>query len=177
MQKKRVIILLLILIILLVSLAIFAHTLVFNVFSGRVHFPDESVGVKLKMEDGKIFTVLRRLQVEGENNTTDEFAVFKVRFKFKSLKFETNKRLSMIPAPFLMGMRGFREKYWTFNEETDYFQGIYQWESKEIAEKYPSSFIFKLMTKRAAPGTLSYEIIPDTYISKYIQKLSSDYQR
>ena len=174
MKKKSVIIPLLILIILAVSLAVFAHTLVFNVLSGRVHFPEEYVGKNLKMEDGKTFTVLRRLQVKGENNDTNGYAVFKVRFKFKSLKFETNKRLSMIPAPFLMGMGGFCEKYWTFNEDTGYFQGIYQWESKEIAEKYPDSFIYKLMTKRAAPGSLSYEIIPNTDISKYIKKLSSE---
>ena len=174
MKKKSVIIPLLILIILAVSLAVFAHTLVFNVLSGRVHFPEDYVGAKLKMEDGKIFTVLRRLRVEGKNVNSDGYAVFKVRFKFKNLKLQTNKRLSMIPAPFLMGMRCFREKYWTFNEDTDYFQGIYQWESKEIAEKYPDSFIYKLMTKRAAPGTLSYEIIPRTNISKYIKKLSSE---
>ena len=174
MKKKKTVIPLSILGIVLLCLVVSAHTLVFNVLSGRVHFPEEYVGKNLKMEDGKTFTVLRRLQVKGENNDTNGYAVFKVRFKFKSLKFETNKRLSMIPAPFLMGMGGFREKYWTFNEDTDYFQGIYQWESKEIAEKYPDSFIYKLMTKRAAPGSLSYEIIPNTDISKYIKKLSSE---
>ena len=176
MEKKKVVIPLSILFILLVIFSVFAHTFVFNVFSGRVHFPEEYMGVDLKMEDGKIFKVLRRLQVEGKNDTSDESAVFKVRFKFKSLKFKTNKRLSMIPAPFLMGMRGFREKYWTFNDENDYFQGIYQWESKEIAEKYPDSFIFKLMTKRSAEGTLFYETIPNTDLSKYIEKLISDSQ-
>lgn len=174
MKKKKVVILLSILIILIVSFTVFAHTFVFNVFSGRVHLPEEYVGAKLKLEDGKEFTVLRRLQVDGINNIVDGYAIFKVRFKFKSLKLETNKCLSMIPAPFLMGMKGFREKYWTFNEDTDYFQGIYQWESKEIAEKYPDSFIFKLMTKRSAPGTLSYEIIPNTDLSQYIKRLSSE---
>lgn len=148
-----------------------------NIISGRVHFPDEYIGETLSMEDGKKFIVLRRLQVEGRNNTADGYAVFKVRFKFKSLKLETNKRLSMIPAPFLVGMEGFREKYWTFNEDTDYFQGIYQWESKEIAEKYPDSFIFKLMTKRSEPGTLSYEIIPNTDLSQYIKRLSFGQKR
>lgn len=143
-----------------------------NIISGRVHFPDEYVGVNLKMEDNKVFTVFRRLQVEGRDDVTYGYAVFKVRFKFKSLNLDTNKRLSMIPAPFLMGMKGFREKYWTFNKDTDYFQGIYQWESKEIAEKYPDSFIYKLMTKRSAPGTLSYEIIPDTDLSDYIKRIS-----
>lgn len=145
-----------------------------NIVMGRVHFPTKHIGANLKMEDGKIFTVLRRLQVDSKGEETDGYAVFKVRFKFKSLELNTNKRLSMIPAPFLMGMKGFREKYWTFNEETDYFQGIYQWKSKEIAEKYPDSFIYKLMTKRSAPGTLSYEIIPNTDLAQYIKKISSE---
>lgn len=146
---------------------------VINIFSGRVHFPEEYVGANLKMEDDKVFTVLRRLQVEARDDASDGYAVFKVRFKFKSLNLDTNKSLSMIPAPFLMGMKGFREKYWTFNEETDYFQGIYQWESKEIAEHYPESFIYKLMTKRSVPGTLSYEVLPNTDLSQYIKRISA----
>jgi len=174
MKKKIKIISLFIVAILFLFFISFGKIFIGNILSGRVHLPEKYIGVNLKMEDGKKFTVLRRLQVEGRNNTSDRYAVFKVRFKFKSLKLETNKRLSMIPVPFLMGMRGFREKYWTFNDDTDYFQGIYQWESKEIAEKYPNSFIFKLMTKRSAQGTLFYEIIPDTDISKYIEKLSSE---
>lgn len=174
MKKKKVVILFSILIILMVSFTVLAHIFVFNIFSGRVHFPKKYVGKELTMEDGKKFTVLRRLQVEGRGDTINEYAIFKVRFKFKSLTLKTNKRLSMIPAPFLMGMKGFREKYWTFNEEAGYFQGIYQWKSKEIAEKYPNSFIYKLMTKRAAPGTLSYEIIPNSDLSKYIEELSPE---
>lgn len=172
-KKKSVFILSSILILLFGALAVLVHTLAFNIIRGRVHFPEEYVGQNLIMKDDKKFTVLRRLQVEGKGKAADDHAVFKVRFKFKDLKMETNKRLSMIPVPFLMGMKGFREKYWTFNEDTDYFQGIYQWESKEIAENYPDSFIFKLMTKRAAPGTLSYEIIPDMDLSKYIRELAS----
>ena len=143
-----------------------------NILSGRVHFPEEYIGSALKMEDGKIFTVLRRLRVEGKDDNTKDYTVFRVRFKFKTLGLDTNKRLSMIPAPFLMGMKGFREKFWTFNEKTDYFQGIYQWQSKEIAEKYPDSFIYKLMTKRSAPGTLSYVILPNTDLSDYIKRVS-----
>ena len=65
------------------------------------------------------------------------------------------------------------EKYWTFNEATGYFQGIYQWESKEIAEKYPDSFIYKLMTKCFTPETLSYEIIQNIDLSQYIKLISA----
>jgi hypothetical protein len=73
-------------------------------------------------------------------------------------------------SSFLVFRTGFCEKIWAINEG-GYFQGIYQWESKEYAEEYPGSFIFKMMTKRSAAGTLSYEIIPDTLLSNYVKKL------
>lgn len=177
MNKKKAIIRLSISILVFIFFIGFAHRLVFNVFSGRVHFPNAHVGENLTMEDGNKFTVLRRLQVEGNNNRAQGYAVFIVRFKFKSLALKINKHLSMIPAPFLVGMEGFREKYWTFDEKTGYFQGIYQWESKEIAEKYPDSFIFKLMTKRAAAGTVSYEVIPNTELSQYIKRLAAKVEK
>ena len=120
------------------------------------------------MEDGQKFTVFRRLKVDGNVDKHDDLAVFKVRFKFKNLSTGANKRLSIIPAPFLMGMTGFREKNWAINEKTNDFQGIYQWTSREMAERYPETFIFKLMTKRATPGTVSYEIIPNTDLSDYL---------
>jgi hypothetical protein len=71
-----------------------------------------------------------------------------------------------------LGMTGFREKNWTINENTNDFQGIYQWTSREMAEHYPDTFIFKLMTKRAAPGTISYEIMPNTDLVEYISNKS-----
>jgi hypothetical protein len=125
------------------------------------------------MEDGQEFTVFRRLKVDDQGYNHDNQAVFKVRFKFKNLSTGANKRLSIIPAPFLMGMKGFREKDWTINENTNDFQGIYQWSTKETAERYPDTFIFKLMTKRAAPGTVSYEILPNTDLSEYLSATSA----
>lgn len=125
------------------------------------------------MEDGKSYIVFRRLQIGEETEADINYAVFKVRFQFKSFGPSLNKHLSMIPTPFLIGMRGFLQKYWTIDEKSGFFQGIYQFESKELAEKYPSSFIFRLMTNRSAEGTLSYEIIPNTDLQKYIKRLSS----
>lgn len=171
MKKNKRVILLSLLSIIFVYLIIFESTFLFNIFSGQVRFPKEHVRADLIMEDGKRFTVFRRLQIKRKNRSIEEYAVFKVRFKFKSFDLKVNKALSMIPVPFLVGLEGFREKYWTFNENDNYFQGIYQWESRKIAEKYPDSFIFGLMTKRAAAGTMSYEIIPNTDVSQYIQAL------
>ena len=154
--------------ILLIFCLIIARTTIGNLLRGYVHFPKEYIGDVLKMEDGQMFTVFRRLKVDGKEDNHDDLAVFKVKFKFKNLSTGANKRLSIIPAPFLMGMEGFREKNWTINENTNDFQGIYQWSSREMAERYPDTFIYKLMTKRAAPGTVSYEIIPNTDLSEYL---------
>jgi hypothetical protein len=120
------------------------------------------------MEDGERFTLFRRLTVNSKDHKSERSAIFIVRFKFKNLGALANKKLSIIPAPFLMGMEGFLEKVWTINEETNEFQGIYQWSSKETAQRYPETFIFKLMTKRAAPGTVSYEVISETVLTEYV---------
>jgi hypothetical protein len=140
-----------------------------RLFSGRIHFLKEYAGKILLMEDGKTFQVTRNLKVDPTQNTDKSMAVFKVRFKFSGLPLAVNKRLSIFPAPFLMAKPGFLQKIWTVSGD-GYFQGIYQWASKEFAEAYPKSFIYKMMTKRSAQGTLSYEIIPDTELSHYIKK-------
>jgi hypothetical protein len=123
------------------------------------------------MEDDKEFQIIRDLKVDPRQNPETSAAVFKVRFKFSSLSLAVNKRLSIFPAPFLIAKSGFQEKIWAVSED-GYFQGIYQWASKELAEKYPQSFIFKMMTKRSAEGTLDYEVIPDMLLSEYAEGLN-----
>jgi len=114
--------------------------------------------------------VIRDLKVNTKQSPEKTAAIFKVRFKFSGLPLGVNKRLSMIPATFLMAKPGFREKIWMVSED-GYFQGIYQWATKELAEAYSHSFIFKVMTKRSAEGTLSYEVIPDRVLPHYVKKL------
>jgi len=128
------------------------------------------MGKILLTEDGQEFQVIRNLIVDPKNGSEKSLAVFKVRFKFSSLPLHVNKRLSMIPVPFLIAIPGFRQKIWAVTED-GYFQGIYQWASEEIAEKYPQSFIFKVMTKRSAENTLSSEFIPNMLLSEFIESL------
>jgi len=141
-----------------------------RLFAGRVHFSKKYVGKILSMEDGKKFQVIRDLKVDPKQSQEKSAAVFKVRFEFSGLPLRVNKRLSMFPAPFLMAKPGFRQKIWTVTEN-GYFQGIYQWASEEFAETYPQSFIFKVMTKRSAEGTLSCEVFPNMLLSEYVKGL------
>ncbi len=126
------------------------------------------MGKILLMEDGKKFQIIRDLKVDFKHNREKSVAVFKVRFKFSGLPLGVNKRLSMIPAPFLIAQPGFLQKIWSVSED-GYFQGIYQWASKEFTEKYPQSFIFRMMTRRSAENTLSFEVIPHTLLSEYVE--------
>ena len=155
-------------VVLLIAVLMIARSTIGNLLRGNVQFPEEYVNDVLTMEDGQRFTVFRRLTVDGNEVGVGTPAIFKVRFRFKNLSVGVNKRLSIIPAPFLMGMEGFLEKDWTINEATNEFQGIYQWSSTEAANKYPDSIVFKLMAKRAAPGTVAYEIMPKTDLSAYL---------
>lgn len=167
-MKKRKIILLIIGVVLLLLSVTVARTFFYNIMTSRVSFPDDKIASDMTMSDGNSFKILRHLQVKGDGDNESDYTVFIVRFKFSSLSLEANKRLSMIPAPFLMGMEGFRDKYWTFNEETKTFQGIYQWSTAESAENYPESFIYNVMVKRSAPDTLEYKILPGTKLSNLI---------
>jgi len=139
-----------------------------RLFKRRVHFSKKYVGKILLTEDGKKFQVIRNLKVDFKQSQEKSVAIFKVCFKFSGLPLRVNKRLSMIPVPFLIAKPGFCQKIWTAAED-GYYQGIYQWASEEFAEKYPQSFIFKMMARRSAEGTLSSEVIRNTLLSEFVQ--------
>ena len=141
-----------------------------RILTRNVHFPKEYAGRVFSMEDGKKFRVIRDIKVETDQTSGKSPAVFCVRFRFSGLPLAVNKRISIFPAPFLLANPGFLQKIWTVTED-GWFQGIYQWESRESAETYPQSFIFKMMTKRSAGDILSFEVIPDTVMAEYIEKL------
>jgi hypothetical protein len=88
-------------------------------------------------------------------------AVFTVRFRFAKLSAKANKRLSLIPAPFIAAQPGFRSKTWMLGRDTAAFQGVYEWDSVEDAEAYWTSFPMRLMKRRAVPGSVMYEIVPN----------------
>ena len=84
--------------------------------------------------------------------------MFTVRFRFTSLSAEANKRLSLIPAPFIAAQPGFRSKDWMSGRDTGMFQGVYGWDTVEQAEAYWTSFPMRLMKRRAVLGSVVYEV-------------------
>jgi hypothetical protein len=136
---------------------------------GRLHFSKEYLGKTIVMGDGQQFTVFRHMHLRTRNLYFDDSpTIFVVRFKFARLSYKINRILSCIPIPFIAGFPGFRDKVWMVNEKNGYWQGIYQWDSVRCAEDYKNSFVLSMMTKRAIPETISYEIVPKTSLEDYM---------
>ena len=125
---------------------------------GRVRFLKDAVGDIVPGPD-EDFVVFRKMVVDPVEGQPDEPAAsFVVRFQFARLSAQANKRLSLIPAPFIAAQPGFRSKAWMLGEETRMFQGVYEWDSVADAEAYWTSFPLRLMKRRAASGSVHHEI-------------------
>ncbi|UCC96744.1 MAG: hypothetical protein JSW66_12970 [Phycisphaerales bacterium] len=125
---------------------------------GRIHFAKDSIG---DVEHGKDedFEVFRKIILEPSKDQPEKpRALLIVRFRFARFAARTNRLLSLIPIPFIVAQQGFRSKTWMTGQKTGAFQGLYEWDSIEDAQKYWTSFPMKLMKKRAVPGTLNHEI-------------------
>ncbi|MFC1932922.1 hypothetical protein ACFLXU_04760 [Chloroflexota bacterium] len=81
-------------------------------------------------------------------------------FQFARGTPKQNQTLSLIPIPFIVGLPGFRSKTWALHRASGGFQGTYEWDTVQDAEAYKKSFAIKLMTKRAVPQSLTFEIVP-----------------
>ena len=125
---------------------------------GRVHFDKASVG-NIVPGGNEDFVVFRKLILDPLAGQPDPGALFTVRFQFSRLSPSSNKRLSLLPAPFIAAQPGFRSKSWMLGQETGMFQGVYEWQTVADAEAYWTSFPMRLMKRRAVAETLWYEIV------------------
>ena len=79
---------------------------------GRVRFLRGDAGRTLTMEDGEQFSVFRHVQVKASGEPA---AAFVVRFTPAHMSVRQNIRFSLLPMLPLLGLHGFREKYWCVN--------------------------------------------------------------
>ena len=118
----------------------------------------DCVGDVERSED-EDFLVFRKVILEPLKDQPEKpGAIFIVWFSFARFTDKTNRFLSLIPIPFIVAQPGFRSKTWMIGAKTGAFQGLYEWDSIEDAEKYWTSFPMKLMKRRAVPETLNHDI-------------------
>jgi len=141
---------------------------IYYLIISKLQFPSNYNNKVVRAEDGKEFTIFRHMHLKSSSQP-ETGSLFIVRFKFKKFSHKTNIRLSRIPIPLIAGHLGFRDKLWMIDWNTNYWQGIYQWENFEAIKSYKKSFVLGLMNKRAIDNSISYEIIKDEKIDDYLQ--------
>ena len=138
--------------------------------TSRIHFSSDFKDKTVRMEDGLEFKIFRHMSIKSDSQT-EAGSIFIVRFKFKKFSHRANIRLSWIPILLIAGFPGFRDKLWMIDWKTDYWQGIYYWETVDAIEKYKKSFVLGIMNKRADDHSISYEIIKNRNINDYLQSI------
>jgi hypothetical protein len=120
---------------------------------GRLRFSKQYIGNSVSMEDGQEFTIFRHVTIRPLNHS-ETAIIFIVHFKFATLSHKANKLASIIPMLLITGYPGFNTKMYAVNNETGFWQGMYQWKSKEHLEDYKKSFVYRIMNKRAKTGSI-----------------------
>jgi hypothetical protein len=131
--------------------------------TGRVHFIKKDVGKKITMEDGKVYTVFRRVIISRFTNKDKKPAgLFIIRFKPAGMTIEQNIKYSRKAMMVFQGFKGYRSKYWSVDYNTGQCQGIYEWDTYEDAVRYSKSIAVKVMTNRSEKGSVSYKVLTNT---------------
>lgn len=131
--------------------------------SRRYHYID------LITIEGKVFSIFRYICLKT-SKTNNPGSVFLVSFKFASLSFRANKLTSIIPMLIIAGTPGFNAKIYAVCPNDGYWLGIYQWDSIEHLKKYKTSFVFRMMKKRAVPESLSTVEIADKSLIDFLDE-------
>jgi hypothetical protein len=106
------------------------------------------------MENGEQQKVFREMWVEPVSKEKHESPVTLIlRFKFARFSPATNRILSLLPVPVIVGMPGFIQKTWTYCDGTGHSQGIYLFESAQQAEAYRNSPVIRVLEKRTVKGS------------------------
>jgi len=141
------------------------HLLLIN---GKISFPDEMCGKSVCCNE-QLYRVFLHVKKEPEKDLFDNNKVFlRITFKVQHLNFLQRKLIPILSIPFFVGFSGFLSKIFSVNEENSTLQGLYEWESKEAAEQYISSYPMKFMQRNAIAGSVIYEIsakVGDVFIN------------
>jgi len=128
-------------------------------FQRRIRFENDAVGKLFCEFEEDDYEVFRKVILDPKGDQPKKpGAVFRVTFIFARFNIPTNKKLSLLPIPFIIGQPGFRSKTWMIGKKTGTFQGLYEWDTVESAKDYWNSFPMRLMKRRSVPKSLHYEI-------------------
>jgi len=125
------------------------------------------VGKTVEMAKNSNFQIFRHITNRQVDSDCKSIA-FIVSFKFSKLSHKANKLASIIPMLMITGFPGFEKKIYAVNHKNGYWQGMYQWKSIENLEEYKTSFVFRMMNKRAIPKSIKSFHLENKSLDSYI---------
>ena len=144
-----------------------------RLFVGRLKYSSDYIGTSVKMDNGEVYQIFRHVKSVTKSHD-EQGSVFIVNFKFAKLSQKANRIVSKAPMLLITGFPGFRVKMYAFNQETGYWLGIYQWESKQALDAYKQSFVLRIMNSRAKEGSVTYHELDQYRLTDYIEKHKID---
>jgi hypothetical protein len=144
-----------------------------RVLFGKLKSSKEYVETTLKMENGEEYHIFRHIRSAPQAHN-EQGVVFIVNFKFARLSQRANRFVSQLPMLLITGFPGFRVKMYALNQETGYWLGIYQWESKHALDAYKQSLVLRMMNSRAIDGSVTYHTFDNYCLTDYIEEHKVD---
>ncbi len=125
----------------------------------RIHLRRSEIDETVEL-DGLRWRIFRSLAVDPATGDAPAPAEWFVpRFHVAGMSPRVNMLFSWLPIPLYIGLPGFRSKRWLVEPQSGDFMGIYEWSTRRDAENYGRSYAARFMTKRSAPGSVSFEVI------------------
>jgi len=142
---------------------------IMRLMAGRLQLSKTYAGQTIIMEGEQEYEVFRHIRIHPDREAASP-VTFLVRFKFSRLSHKANKIASVIPMLLITGFPGFHIKMYGVNRANGYWQGMYQWESKQALNEYKASFVFRMMNKRAIKSSISSFELYNQPLLSYFEK-------
>jgi hypothetical protein len=139
-----------------------------SLLMGRLRFLTQFRNTCIKMPDGSIFRIFRNIGTNPVKSGRDH-CVFIVSFKFSRLSHNANRVASVIPMMIIAGFPGFVQKIYAVNDHNGYWQGMYEWSSEEHLARYQRSLVFRVMNKRAIPGSIRSMVFQEQELRTFVK--------
>lgn len=145
---------------------------------GEIRFPTDRLGSVLERSNGDRFEVYRETtrRAPPPSDPSDRVVlVFSMHLAdpqaTRGLRHTLANPLANVATPFYAGLPGFRRKLWLAGENTDELLELYEWNTREDADRFVD-ILEALLEPFDAMGDADYQIHEDDTVDQYVASRS-----